>query len=250
MRVIVNGYSGHMGQIVTDLIRKQASDTVVCGVCPDAEHILAEDCPVVSDLFACTVAADVVIDFSNHDAVGALVDFCVARSLPCVIATTGHTDAERRLIADAARHIPVFYSANMSVGIAMLVRLSREAASAFPDADIEIVEMHHNRKLDAPSGTAIMLADALHEVRRDGILRVGRHEDGRREPNEIGIHSIRAGNEVGTHDVIIATQNQVLTLRHEAKDRTLFAEGALCAASFLVCKRAGLYGMSDILSDR
>ena len=135
----------------------------------------------------------------------------------------------------------------MSVGIAVLIRMAKDAAKAFPDADIEIVEMHHNRKLDVPSGTALMIANELKQVRRDAELCVGRHEAGKRKPNEIGIHSIRAGNEIGTHEVIIATESQVLTLKHEARDRALFAEGAIAAAEFLFGKEPGLYQMEDLL---
>ena len=192
-------------------------------------------------------AADCVIDFSNHAAAGALVRFCRARNLPVVIATTGHTPAEKQAIVEAAGDIPVFFSANMSIGVAVLADLARRAAAALPDADIEIVEIHHNQKLDVPSGTALMLAKRIQSARPDSTLLIGRSENGRRTAQEIGIHSIRLGNEVGTHEILISTGNEVLTLKHEAKSRALFADGALAAAAWLIGKPAGLYSMQDIM---
>ena len=188
-----------------------------------------------------------MIDFSTLVLAFPRLAYCIGRKLPAGICTTGQTEEEKEAIRSAAKHIPIFFSANMSVGIAVLIRMAKDAAKAFPDADIEIVEMHHNRKLDVPSGTALMIANELKQVRRDAELCVGRHEAGKRKPNEIGIHSIRAGNEIGTHEVIIATESQVLTLKHEARDRALFAEGAIAAAEFLFGKEPGLYQMEDLL---
>ena len=144
-----------------------------------------------------------------------------------MIATTGQTDEERAVISETAKRIPLFYSGNMSLGIAVLTQLARTAAKMFPDADVEIVESHHNQKLDVPSGTALMLAHAVQDVRPDSNLLVGRHENGKRTRQEIGIHSLRMGNTVGIHEVIVNTGTQILTLKHEAQDRSLFAEGAL-----------------------
>ena len=157
------------------------------------------------------------------------------------------TDQERAAIEEAAREIPIFFSYNMSLGIALLARLAKETAKWFPDADIEIVEAHHNRKLDVPSGTALLLADAIREVRPEAEYVIGRHENGRRKPQDIGIHSLRLGNEVGTHEILVTTGTQTITLKHEAKDRSLFAEGALAAAEFLAGKPAGLYTMQDMM---
>ena len=164
-----------------------------------------------------------------------------------MIATTGQTDAERELIAAAAETIPVFFAANMSVGIAVLADIARKAAAAFPEADIEIIERHHNRKLDVPSGTALTLANAIRDVRSNAVFNIGRHENGKRTVEEIGIHSLRYGNEVGTHEIIISNGNETITLKHEAENRALFAEGALKAAAFLCGKSAGLYSMKDML---
>ena len=143
--------------------------------------------------------------------------------------------------------IPVFFSANMSVGIAVLADIAKRAAEAFPEADIEIIERHHNRKMDIPSGTALMLANALRGVRENAVFNIGRHENGKRTVEEIGIHSLRYGNEVGTHEIIISNGNETITLKHEAENRALFAEGALKAAAFLCGKGPGLYTMKEML---
>jgi 4-hydroxy-tetrahydrodipicolinate reductase len=143
----------------------------------------------------------------------------------------------------------VFRSANMSLGIAVLLDLARRAARMFPDADVEIVEAHHNQKLDVPSGTALMLANAVRSVRPEAEFVVGRHENGKRKKSEIGIHSLRLGNEVGMHEILITTGNETLTLKHEAESRALFAEGALAAAAWLMGKPAGLYNMQDLLEE-
>ena len=194
-----------------------------------------------------TEDVDCVIDFSHHSLTEGLLNFCKAKKLPVVIATTGQTEEEQALIAEAAKEIPVFFSKNMSVGIALLCELAKTTALTFPDADIEIVETHHNRKLDAPSGTALMLAEAIESVRK-GLNRVlGRSGMQKREKNDIGIHAIRMGNVIGRHEVIVGTDSQTITLTHEAHDRALFAEGAVTAGLFLVGKPAGFYTMQDMV---
>jgi 4-hydroxy-tetrahydrodipicolinate reductase len=165
-----------------------------------------------------------------------------------VVATTGHTEDEIAQINEAAKHIPVFYSANMSLGIALLVELAKNAAAALPEAEIEIIERHHSRKLDAPSGTALMLANAITEVRTDAYANVGRSGYGKRTKEEIGIHAIRMGNIVGEHEVILGTKNQTITLKHEAHSRALFAEGALAAAEYIIGCDIGLYDMKSLIS--
>ena len=237
MQIIVQGITGHMGRKIADLL-------------PGKGHTLAAGISVEGPLFSLADyrgEADMVIDFSHHSATVPLLTECRARKLPAVIATTGHTPEERAAIEEAAREIPIFFSYNMSLGIALLARLAKETAKWFPDADIEIVEAHHNRKLDVPSGTALLLADAIREVRPEAEYVIGRHENGRRKPQDIGIHSLRLGNEVGTHEILVTTGTQTITLKHEAEDRTLFAEGALTAAEFLAGKPAGLYTMQDMM---
>ena len=164
-----------------------------------------------------------------------------------MIATTGQTPEELDAIRAASERIPVFLSANMSIGVALLADLARKAASVFPEADIEIVECHHNQKLDVPSGTALLLARRIQEARPESTLLVGRHENGKRPRGEIGIHSLRLGSEVGTHEIIISTGSETLRLKHEAENRALFAQGALAAAGFLTGKAPGLYDMRDII---
>jgi 4-hydroxy-tetrahydrodipicolinate reductase len=171
----------------------------------------------------------------------------MARKLPTVLCTTGHTPEEKAKIALAAEKIPLFFSANMSLGVALLVELAKQAAAAFPEAEIEIIEKHHDRKVDAPSGTALMLADALCEVRPEATVNCGRSGQGKRTREEIGIHAIRMGNIVGEHEVMIGTPNQTITLKHEAHSRALFAEGALAAAAFLVGQDAGMYDMNSLV---
>ena len=247
MKILVHGAGGHMGQIVCCMSEEgRCGAELAARVSPE----LASDPSnaVFSSLDEFSGAADVVVDFSNHSSTETLLTYCTERNLPVVVATTGQTEVERELIYAAAENIPVFFSANMSVGIAVLADIAKRAVAAFPEADIEIIEKHHNRKLDVPSGTALMLANALHEVRENTVFNIGRHENGKRTPEEIGIHSIRLGNEVGTHEIIISNGNETITIKHEAENRALFAEGALKAAAFLCGKGAGLYTMKDMLN--
>ena len=241
MRVLINGAGGRMGKALTAMIEKGCRGAVLAGsvdpfvegMTPSLEQFCGE--------------ADCIIDFSNHTGTAALTAYAAAHNLPLVIATTGHTVEELVLIRSAAEKIPVFYSGNMSLGIALLTELARQTARMFPDADIEIVESHHNQKLDVPSGTALMLAKAIKEARPEAEFLVGRHENGKRTREEIGIHSLRMGNTVGIHEVIVNTGTQIITLKHEAQDRALFAEGALAAAAAILEKAPGLYSMNDIV---
>ena len=191
---------------------------------------------------------DCIIDFSHHSCTESLMDFAVSNNIPTVVATTGHTEEELLVIEEAAKHIPVFHSGNMSLGIALLIELAKKTAEAMPEADIEIIERHHNRKIDAPSGTALMIANAICEVKEGATLNMGRAGHGKRTPEEIGIHSVRMGNIVGIHEVIVGTNNQTITLKHEAHDRALFAEGAIAAASFLLGCDVGLYDMNSLIT--
>ena len=247
MKIIVSGAAGHMGQIVSGLVRDgYAGAEPAAYVSPS---LPADDAAATYPAAAgYTGPADCVVDFSNHAGTEALLAYCVQRGLPVVIATTGHTQDERDAVAEAAKQIPVFFAANTSVGIAVLADIAVRAASMFQDADIEIVELHHKRKQDVPSGTALLLANRIREVRPEAEYVIGRHENGKRRPNEIGIHSLRLGNEVGTHEIYITTGSETLVLRHSAENRALFAEGALKAAAFLQGKPAGLYTMQDMLA--
>lgn len=243
MKIIVNGINGRMGNEVSKLISEgMYNSKLVAGV-----DVSSNDDNTYKKLSEFTGAADCVIDFSNHVATKELLDYCVCKKLPVVIATTGHTKEEKELIEKAADKIPIFFSANMSIGVALLASLARTVAKTMHGANIEIVEKHHNRKLDVPSGTALLIANEIREELKDYELLVGRKDNGKRPEKEIGIHSLRLGNIVGEHEVIVATDSQVITLKHEAQSRSLFAEGALDAARFICQKQPGLYNMKDLV---
>lgn len=235
---MICGANGAMGTLLCGILKDEVGGRVSI----DGEKGAAK---TFSELGR--VDADVVIDFSHHTAVKDVLNYAKEIGAAAVIGTTGHTEEEKQLIYRAAREIPVFYSGNMSLGIAVLCRLARDAARYFPDADIEIVEVHHNRKVDAPSGTALMLYHAIQEVRPDAAAHCGRAGEGKREKNEIGISSLRMGSVVGIHEVHIHTGTQCLTLRHEAVTRAMLADGAVDAARFVVGKPAGLYTMDSML---
>ncbi len=242
INILLNGACGRMGAEVIRLAADKDGYNIAAKV-----DLYAQNADCFTDINDCTEAVDIIIDFSNHSATEKLLGYAVQKNLPVIIATTGQTDDELNMIRKAAEKIPVFHSANMSLGVALLVELAVKAAAVMPDADIEIVETHHNRKLDAPSGTALMLANALKAVREGSFLNIGRNGIAKRDKNEIGISSIRRGNIVGTHEVILCTDNQTIAIKHEAHSRSLFAEGALSAAAFLVGKPAGLYDMNSIV---
>lgn len=240
MNIIVNGARGRMGQEVCRLLAADGHTLAAAVDRAGGEGFYAR-------LADYTGPADVVIDFSNHESVSELMAYCTGRSLPLVAATTGYTPEEFEEIRKGAQTVPVFQSYNMSIGVALLARLVSQAAAIFGGCDVEIVEAHHNRKADAPSGTALLLADAVKAQRPDAEYVFGRSGHHKRQPNEIGIHALRMGNVVGEHKVIFATDNQTITLEHQAHDRALFAEGALTAAGFLVSQAPGLYHMDDLL---
>ena len=238
MRAILFGANGAMGKLISDLLGEE----IVGKVSIDGENGVAKTFPELGN-----VEADVVIDFSHHTAVADVLSCAKALNAAAVIGTTGHTAEEKAMIHAASEEIPVFYAGNVSLGIAVLCRLVKQAAAFFPDADIEIVETHHTRKVDAPSGTAHMLFNAIKEVRPNAYENCGRSGEGKRTKDEIGIHALRLGSVVGVHEVHIHTQNQSLTLRHESGSRAMLAEGAVDAARFMVGKEKGLYDMESIL---
>lgn len=245
MKILINGIAGRMGGEVAKLaLSGKYGVELAAGVDVGGE---VENIPCYRDFDKIAEGFDCVIDFSHHTAVKDLLIFCVKNEKPVVIATTGHTDEELEMIKDAAKHIPVFFSMNMSLGVALLCELAKTTVKTFPDADIEIVETHHNRKLDSPSGTAILIANAIKSVRNGLKCVMGRCGKDGRAKNEIGIHSIRVGNIVGEHCVIVGTDSETITLKHEAHERSLFAEGAISAAKFIYQKENGLYDMNDMI---
>ena len=246
MRILVSGLKGYMGNEVAALAAKgNRGAELVCGVDP-AEG--PAPVPCYPSFAEAPADVDVVVDFSHHSCTRELLAYAVGGGIPLVLATTGQTEEERAAIAKAAEKIPLFFAANYSLGVALLIELARKTAAAMPDAEIEIVEIHHDRKVDAPSGTALAIAEAIRQVRPESTVHTGRSGMGKRTPEEIGIHAVRMGNVVGVHEVMIGTQNQTITLKHEAHSRALFAEGALAAADFLMGKPAGLYDMTSLLN--
>ena len=241
MRAVLCGANGAMGKLISGLLGAE----IVGRVSLDGENGAARTFAELGEQ-----DADVVIDFSHHTAACDVAAYAVKIGAAAVIGTTGHTTEEKAAISRAAETVPVFYSGNMSLGIAVLCRLAKQAAACFPDADIEIVETHHNRKADAPSGTAHMLFEAVRSVRPNAVEHCGRAGEGRRTRDEVGISSLRMGGIVGIHEVHICTGNQVLTLRHEALSREMLAEGAVDAARFILGKQPGLYGMEALLGGR
>lgn len=245
MKIILNGCLGRMGRAVAAMAADRNAQ-VVAGV-----DIAVGDAafPVYADIADCP-AADVVIDFSNPAALEAQLAYVTAHRLPLVLCTTGLNEAQLAAVRAAAETVPVFFSSNMSLGVAVLSALTKKAAAVLGDTfDIEIVEMHHNQKLDAPSGTALMLADAAKAgLSYEPEYTYDRHtRRQKRDKKEIGIASLRGGTVVGEHSVYFAGEQEVLTLSHSAGSRSVFAAGALSAAAFIVGKPAGLYTMEDIL---
>lgn len=248
MKVIINGANGRMGSEVAKLVKSGYSNNEIFALV-DITLNNNDLQKTYSDLVFCVKGADVIIDFSNHSATAKICKYAEKTDTPLVIATTGQTPEELEIIMETAKKIPIFLSGNMSVGIALLTDLAKKAVSVMKDADVEIVEIHHNKKIDAPSGTALMLANAVKEIRPEAKFIMGRNGYTQREKEDIGIHSIRIGNVIGDHEIRIGTDSQTITLRHEAHTRTLFAEGSLVAAKFIVTKEAGLYNMKDMLKD-
>ena len=248
MRVLVSGLYGHMGREVAALLKKGVEGgELAAGVSLDIDGTFDVPC---SESFKDAVSdVDCIIDFSHHSCTKDLLKFAVSHKLPLVLATTGQTEEEKQMIQEASNRIPLFFAANYSLGVALLIDLAKKAASVMSGAEIEIIERHHNRKVDAPSGTALAIAHAIQEVRPESQIVNGRNGYGKRQPNDIGIHAVRMGNIVGIHEVVIGTDNQSITLKHEAYSRALFAEGAVKAAAFLMGKTAGLYDMNDLLKE-
>ena len=244
MRLILNGAGGRMGAVVRDLLAERGAElgAELSGSADPAGQ--GGYAPIQNSI----ISGDLILDFSHHSAVNELLPWAASRKLPVVIATTGHTPEELAKIEEYAKAIPVFFAANLSMGVALMAQFAKQAAAAFPEADIEIVETHHNRKLDAPSGTALTLAKAVQAGRPGSPIACGRSGMGKRIPGEITIHALRMGNISGQHEIHITTDHQQLTIRHEAYDRVLFAEDAVAAARFLLGKPAGLYGMEDLIN--
>lgn len=249
VRVIMHGCNGKMGQTITGLLKEDTQAEIVAGI--DPYDGIKNDYPVFAKLADCKVEADVIIDFANAAAVDDLLAYSVEKRVPVVLCTTGMNEAQLARIGEAAKQVAVLKSANMSLGINTLMKLLRQVAPVFTDAgfDVEIVEKHHRLKLDAPSGTALALADAVNEgLETDYAYKYDRSQERKqREKAEIGISAVRGGTIVGEHEVIFAGTDEVITFRHTAYSKAVFAKGAILAAKFLAGKGPGRYDMQDVI---
>lgn len=248
VKIVLSGANGHMGRVISRCVAQRGDCTVVAGIDPNTS--MAEGYHVFADAAECDIPADVIIDFSHPSALEPLLAMATARKLPIVVATTGLSDEQVQKIHGAAKQIPVFFTANMSLGVSLMTELAKTAARVLgPDFDIEIVEKHHNQKIDAPSGTALMLADQISSVLEEKPQYVyDRHSQRKkRTKNEIGMHAVRGGTIVGEHDILFAGRDEVLTISHTAYSKEIFATGSIRAALFLANRPAGLYGMPNLI---
>ena len=248
--IILCGANGRMGRAISEKAEKSESCRIVAGC--DINDSCINPYPVFTDIEKCDIKADVIIDFSHPSAFYGVLSFAKKNKLPLIVATTGLSDEQKNDLFAAEKEIPVFYSANMSLGVNLLINLCKKAAAVLDGKfDIEIVEKHHRTKLDAPSGTALAIADGIGEVLKNTPeYTYDRHSVRRvRGNNEIGIHSVRGGSIVGEHEVIFAGTDEVISLSHSASSREVFASGALYAAGFMKDKPAGLYNMNDLIGE-
>lgn len=246
--IILSGCNGKMGRVITRLVNEDNTCKIVAGI--DIADFGENDYPVYKNPMECDVDADVIVDFSHPSVFSNLMEFAMDRKLPVIIATTGLSDEQRASLVEYSKDIPVFFSANMSLGINLIIALSKKATAILEDNfDIEIVEKHHNQKIDAPSGTALAIADAIADTLKSAPEYVyDRHSvRKKREKREIGIHSIRGGSIVGEHQVIYAGQDETIELKHQATSKEVFAVGSIKAAKFMKAKPAGYYTMDDLI---
>lgn len=250
VKIILSGCSGKMGHVITKCVVNKENCEIVAGVdinkC-DAPY------PIFASFSEIDVDADVIIDFSHPSVLASLLEYCKKNRMPAVIATTGLSDEQKKEIEDTSKEVPMFFSANMSIGVNLISELAAKAARVLEGSfDIEIVEAHHNQKIDAPSGTALMLADSISDaLTNKPTYEFDRHSKrAKRDPNEIGIHSIRGGTIVGEHEVIFAGLDEIITISHSARSKDLFAVGAVNAAAFLKGKPAGMYSMKQLVDEK
>ena len=252
VRVIMNGCNGKMGQVITGIIAEDAQAEIVAGI--DVYDGIKNPYPVFSNIADCNVDADVIIDFSNAKAIDGLLDYVEAKKMPVVLCTTGLSEEQLQRVEKVSKEVAVLKSANMSLGINTIMKLLQQAVQVFAPAgyDVEIVEKHHNQKLDAPSGTAIALADSMNEVMDHKYEYIYDRSQRRqkRDAKELGISAVRGGTIVGEHEVIFAGTDEVIEIKHTAYSKAVFAKGAVEAAKFLAGKPAGLYDMSHVISEK
>jgi 4-hydroxy-tetrahydrodipicolinate reductase len=249
MKVLLHGCNGKMGQVLSRIISEENDMKVVCGVdiCPEK---FKNNYPVYRNLSDVNEEVDILIDFSNRSCINSILEYGLSRNVPLLICTTGFSPEEKEAMTDAARKIPILNSGNMSLGVYLIMSLAKQAAEVlYGNFDIEIIEKHHNQKLDSPSGTAIMIADAINSSLSDSMeYTYGRHsKTEKRDKKEIGIHSVRGGAIVGEHDVIFAGPGEIVEISHTALSRDVFGYGAVKAAKFLFGKAPGFYSMKDVI---
>lgn len=249
IKIMMHGCNGKMGRMITEIVKNDENAVITAGV--DTYTETPNAYPVFDSVEKCTEDADVVIDFSNAGAVDSLLDYCVDKKLPVVLCTTGLSEEQLAKAEKAAEKTAVLKSANMSLGINLLLKLLKDAAKVLAPAgyDIELVEKHHNQKLDAPSGTALALADSVNEALGNEYHYVYDRSTVRqkRDAKEIGISALRGGTIVGEHEVIFAGTDEVIEFKHTAYSRSVFGKGAVEAAKFLAGKESGMYDMSDVV---
>ena len=247
VRIIMHGCNGHMGQVISGLVEKDPEVEIVAGI--DIADQGKNSYPVFTDMEACKIEADVIIDFSSAKAVDKLLDYSAERGIPAVVCTTGLSEEQLAHLEETAKKVAILKSANMSLGINTLLKLIQEAAKVLAKAgfDMEIVEKHHNLKVDAPSGTALALADSLNEAMNEEYHYVYDRSQ-QRDSKEIGISAVRGGTIVGEHEVIFAGPDEVIEFKHTAYSKAVFGKGAVEAAKFLAGKPAGKYDMSDVIN--
>lgn len=248
--IILSGCNGKMGRVITRLAELDADCNIVAGI--DINDFCDNAYPVFTDALKCDIAADVIVDFSHPSALSGILEFAKSKNIPAIIATTGLSEEQRAMLDEVSGEIPIFFSANMSLGINLLIALAKKATAILEGSfDIEIVEKHHNQKIDAPSGTALAIADGISDVLSQKPEYVyDRHSvRKKRTKTEIGIHSIRGGAIVGEHEVIFAGQDEVITLAHQATSKEVFAVGSIKAAKFMKGKSAGMYDMNDLIGE-
>ncbi len=249
VKVMMHGCNGKMGQVISRIIKEDKGIEIVAGV--DAYTGLANDYPVFESIEKCDVDVDVIIDFSTATAVDGLLDYCVEKQVPVVLCTTGLSEEQLQKVQDASKKVAVLKSANMSLGVNLLMKLIADAVKVLAPAgfDVEIVEKHHNQKVDAPSGTALALADSINDAMDHTYEYVYDRSQVRkkRDKQEMGIVAVRGGTIVGEHEVIFAGEDEVITFEHTAHSKAIFGKGAVEAAKFLKGKAAGLYDMKDVI---
>lgn len=247
INILISGALGKMGRKVYSALDKSGA-VAVCGV---DKSVGKTDFPLYSSFSEVKEKVDVIIDFSAADNLKSILDFAVERKCGAVLCATGYGENDALLIEEVSETVPLFRSANMSLGVNVIIDLVKKAAAVLSDFDAEIVEMHHNQKTDAPSGTALMIAEAVKEVLPSRYLVYGRNGfTGKRDKNEIGVHSLRGGTVVGEHEIIFAGTNERISISHSAEDRSVFAEGAVKAALYISTKKNGLYDMNDLINGK